>query len=314
MKIVLPLENSRNLISTIAIGEEYYNSWEKCALPGWIEYCERNGLGLVVFDQDLISSDKKEWKKATWQKMLIGESLIMAGIDAENVCYLDTDILINPTAPNIFDNYVVNTIGLTSIRKNLPFPLDEVQRRLAFLRHTYYDKNYPLDSALFMSLEQLYSYHGLSVQSDEACMGLVLFNVKNHARLMRGWFDKYDRNVQSVTGGGDQTHVNYEIQSWGKVSWLDYRFQAIWPYEMAWKYPFLYDHGREDETLIRKCIEAALYQNHFLHFAGAWHESSMWKLGSFLSSDDEKNKLARYHSYLSRPLSGMPVGMVKPRA
>lgn len=314
MKIVLPLENSRNLISTIAIGEEYYNSWEKCALPTWIEYCKINRLGLVVFDQDLISSDKKEWKKATWQKMLIGETMIKEGVDADNICYLDSDILINRNAPNIFEHYDSTTIGLTSIRKNLPFPLDEVQRRLAFLRHICYDESYPLDSALFMSLEQLYGFHSLPVQADEACMGLIVFNVANHTQLMRSWFDKYDRNVQSVTNGGDQTHINYEIQNWGKVSWLDYRFQAIWPYEMAWKYPFLYDYGRQDENLIRKCIEAALYQNHFLHFAGSWHESAMWKLGPFLNSSLEQHRLNLYKNYLQQQLTGKPVGMVKPES
>jgi hypothetical protein len=313
MKVLLPLGNSKNLIATIAIGNAYFSAWEKCALPGWTEYCERNGLGLVVFDQDLISSDKKEWKKATWQKMLIGEMLKKASIDAKNVCYLDSDILINPTSPNIFDSYDATTIGLTSIRHNLPYPLEEVQRRLAFLRHTCYDDSYPLDSALFMSLEQLYGFHGLTAQSDEACMGLIVFNVKRHTHLMRGWFDKYDRNVQSITNGGDQTHINYEIQNWGNVSWLSYRFQAIWPYEMAWKYPFLYDYGREDETLIRKCIEATLYQNHFLHFAGSWHESNMWKLGGFLCSDLEQTKNSAYHSYCQRQLTGMPMGVVRPK-
>jgi hypothetical protein len=117
-----------------------------------------------------------------------------------------------------------------------------------------------------MSLEQLYGYHKLPVQPDEACMGLIVFNAHAHSTLMRSWFDKYDRNVESVTNGGDQTHFNYEIKNWGNVSWLDYRYQAIWPYEMAWKYPFLYDFGRKDQRLIGKCIEAALYQNYFLHF------------------------------------------------
>jgi len=312
MKVLLPLGSTKDLIATIAIGETYYSTWEKNALPSWIEYCKNNDLGLVVFDRDLISTNEKKWKKATWQKMLIGETLIKSGIDAKNVCYLDTDILINPFAPNIFDNYDTTTIGLISKRKNLPFPLEEVLRRLAFLRHTRYDKVYPLDSALFMSLEQLYSYHGLEVQADEACMGLIVFNVYNHGNLMRRWFDKYDKNVKSVTNGGDQTHANFEIQSWGRVSWLDYRFQAIWVYEMAWKYPFLYDYGRKDEALIRKCVEAALHQNHFLHFAGAWHESNMWKLGGFFSSDSEKSQLFKYHSYRQKELTGMPVGMVMP--
>jgi hypothetical protein len=83
---------------------------------------------------------------------------------------------------------------------------------------------------------------------------------------------------------------------------------------MAWKYPFLYDYGRKDEALIRKCVEAALYQNYFLHFAGAWHESDMWKLGGFLGSAAERKRLADYQEYLRRPVTGMPVGMVKPNA
>lgn len=314
MKIILVPGASKNILATIAIGDSYYQAWEQHALPAWVAYCGRHGLGLVVFDQDLMEKTDQQWKKATWQKMLIGETLINAGLEVGSVCYLDSDILINPTAPNIFDDYDSETIGLTSIRKNLPYPHEELLRRLAFLRHTCYDRAYPLDSALFMSLRKLYEYHGLTVQADEACMGLIVFNVGNHTKLMRAWFDKYDRNVQSVTNGGDQTHTNYEIQSWGKISWLNYRFQAIWAYEMAWKYPFLYDYGREDEALIRKCIEASLYQNHFLHFAGAWHESNMWKLGGFFSSDVEQEKLQAYQAYLQTPVSGDPVGMIKPQA
>ena len=314
MKVVLAPGLSRNILATIAIGDSYYRAWEQHALPAWIAYCERHGLGLVVFDRDLMEKTEQHWKKATWQKMLIGECLKSAGLEVDSLCYLDSDILINPTAPNIFLGYDPETIGLTSIRTNLPYPHEELLRRLAFLRHTCYDEAYPLDSALFMSLQQLYEYHELPVQPDEACMGLIVFNVDNHTKLMRAWFDKYDRNVQSVTNGGDQTHINYEIQNWGKVSWLDYRFQAIWAYEMAWKYPFLYDYGRNDEVLIRKCIEAALYQNHFLHFAGAWHESNMWKLGGFFASETEQKRLSSYQQYLLQPLTGNPVGMIKPTA
>ena len=59
MKAVLPPENSKNIIAITAIGEEYYNTWEDRVLPGWLEYCERNKLGLVVFHQELISRDKE---------------------------------------------------------------------------------------------------------------------------------------------------------------------------------------------------------------------------------------------------------------
>jgi len=312
MKVLIEPGQLRNVLTTIAIGDTYYNSWKAYALPGWETYCRRHGLALVVFDEDLIGKNHKFWKRATWQKLLIGETLKISQFKVKNVCYLDTDILINPMAPNIFEFYDSEKIGLVSLRKNLPFPYESVLRRLAFLRHTRYDKRYPLDSSLFMSLKQLYEYHSLPVQSDEACMGLIVFNVPKHSKIMRGWFDKYGPNVESITDGGDQTHVNYEIQNWGNVQWLDYRFQAIWVFEMAWKYPFLYDSFRENSDLIRKCIEASLYANYFLHFAGSWYESDMWKIGGFFEGEQQKQLLDYYYKYLGTPVTGHPKGQIKP--
>jgi len=311
MKVLIEPGHSKNLLTTIAIGEDYYDSWKAYAFPGWAKYCRRHGLGLVVFGENLIGGKHKFWKKATWQKLLIGEILKRSQFKVENVCYLDTDILISPMAPNIFEFYYSEAIGLVSKRKNLPFPYESMLRRLAFLRHACYDKRYPLDSSLFMSLKQLYEYHGLPVQSDEACMGLIVFNVPKHADIMRGWFEKYERNVQSVTNGGDQTHVNYEMQNWGNIQWLDYRFQAIWAFEMAWKYPFLYEFFRENSDLIRKCIEASLYANYFLHFAGSWYESDMWKIKGVFDGD-EKKLLQDYSFYLDMLVTGDPKGMIRP--
>jgi hypothetical protein len=312
MKMVLPIGRSKNLIATIAIGNTYYTTWEKCALPSWIKYCERNELGLVVFGQDLIHSDEKEWKKATWQKMLIGETLIEAGIDVKNVCYLDSDILINHFAPNIFAAYDSSTIGLVSQINRLHQPLHLTLRRLAFLRHTHYAKTYPLDSALFMSPSQIFDFHKVPRQPDYACMGVIVFNVENHSKMMRKWFKKYDRTVESLTGGGDEPHMNYEIQNWGKITWLPYEFQALWTYEASWKYPFLFSLDRENESIIRDCIEASLYQNYFLHFAGSWHESQMWKIGRFFEDPKKKSELKSYYEYLKAPVTGNPVGLIKP--
>lgn len=313
MRVLIEPGSSGNVLATIAIGEAYYEAWQQYALPGWESYCRRHDLGLVAFDDDLISTSAKTWKKATWQKMLIAETVEASGLKVGSICYLDTDILIGPYAPNIFAEYDPRTIGLVSLRRRLPFPYDEVLRRLAFLRHTFYDRSYPLDSALFMSLEQLYQHHELPVQDDEACMGLIVFTPQHHASLMRGWFDKYDRDVQSITGGGDQTHINFEIQNWGSVTWLDYRFQAIWAFEMAWRYPFLYEATGNNDGLIRSCIEAALTQNHFLHFAGSWHESAMWKRGKVFDGAKSDDLVDRYRNYLKMPVTGIPAGLIKPK-
>lgn len=313
MRILIEPRIGGNALVTIATGGDFLARWESVAKSGWEAYCRRHGLGLIVFDEELFERGKSGWKKVHWQKTLIGRALQEAGCRAVNVCFLDTDILINPTAPNIFEGYDPATFGLVSLRKQLPFPYDEVLRRMAFLRHHCYDANYPLDSALFMTVEQLYAYHDLDPQADEACTGVILFNVEKHSGLMESWFHKYDSDVTSITNGGEQTHLNYEIQRLGQVTWLDYRFQAIWAFEMAWKYPFLYGERGSDETLVRACIEASLYQNHFLHFAGYWHESQMWKVGGFFEDSRQKNLLRAYRDYLDMPVTGAPQGIIRPQ-
>jgi hypothetical protein len=312
VKILVNPGKSRNLLTTIAIGGEYYKTWYENAFPNWEKYCKRHDLGLIVFDKDLISHKDKLWKKANWQKLLIADTLKNSSLSLNNICYLDTDILINYKSPNIFDDYKSETIGLVSMFKNMPFSIDESRRKISFLRHKYYDEKFPLDSAMFMTIDQIYLYNNLPIQDDYACTGLIMFNVDNHSDLMRQWFNKYDKNVLSLTNGGEQSHVNYEIQKWGNITWLDYKYQALWNYEMAIKYPFLYSYGRSKENLIKECIEASLMTNYFLHFAGSWYESEMWKLGVVFGSKEKSREINDYYEYLDMPVTGKSKGMIKP--
>lgn len=311
MKIEIKPGRSRNIIATNAISGSYYESWKKWAYPSWEKYCERHDLGLVVFDTYLISEESKIWKKPYWQKLLIGDTLKNNMPEVDNVCFLDTDILINYMAPNVFDSYNPDTIALVSQKSGIPYPLESVLRRVAFFRHHCYDKNYPLDSYLFASLKQIFEGHGLPCQKDFACTGFFMFNVENHSEVMSNWFTKYNSNLQTLDGGTEEVHLNFEIQNWGKVSWLDYRYQALWIYEMAWKYPFLYHYGRNDNHLIKQCIEAALFTNYFLHFAGSW-EGNMWKIDGILQSEESRRMFEDFSNYEKMPLTGEPKGIIKP--
>lgn len=303
---------SNNYLVTIAIGKSYLKNWEDYALPFWSIYCKKNSLGLLVVVQDLIDDKNSYWKKATWQKLLIGKQIIKQGINANNICYLDTDILINPFAPNIFEFYDSKKIGMVSNRINLPYPYIDVRRRIAFFRNKYYDSNYPLDSALFIPLDKLYEFHGLKPQSNEACAGLILFNLVEHSKIMSDIFFKYDFSINSITDGGDQTHVNFEFQNLNLVQWLDYKFQALWFYEMAWKYPFLYKKLENDINLLASCIESSLLSNCFLHFAGSWHESNMWKEKTLIKKIFDNGNLSEFNEYMKKPVFGKPQGIRKP--
>ena len=303
---------SNNIIATNAMGGSYYETWKKFAYPSWKKYCERHDLGLVVFEDQLVNYESNVWKKPYWQKLLIGNYLKQNLPEVNNVCFLDTDILINYVSPNVFDSYVETTIALISQVKRMPYNLESVLRRIAFFRNKFYDNDYPLDSYLFASLKQIYEKDGLPCQDDFACTGVFIFNVKNHAKLMNAWFNKYTRDIQTIDGGTEQVHLNYEIQNWGHVSWLDYKFQALWIFEMAWKYPFLYQSGKNNNWLIKECIEASLFTNYFLHFAGAW-EGNMWQTNGILESDESKLILEGFKEYEQIPLTGEPKGIIKPK-
>ena len=311
MHIVRKPINSKNYITTIALGQNYLKSFKKYSLPTWLKYCEKHDLGIIIFTCSLVKLDSKNWKKANWQKLLIGNFIKQKKLEIDNICFLDTDILINHFSPNIFNFYDNDTFGLVSQFKNIPFPMLEAQKRIAYNRHHFYNKNYPLDSALFMSPEQIFKSMNLSVFQNYACTGLILFNVEKHSEIMYSWFNKYPSNIETLTGG-EEPHLNWEIQNYGKITWLDYKYQAIWIFEQAWNYPFLYTDFQKNKKIIRLCIESCLSNNHFLHFAGSWFESEMWKNNKIYKSDVFLNRLNKFQKYLSIKPKAIAVGQVKP--
>jgi len=306
MHVIQHPNRFNNYIATVSIGLEHTKTWEKYILPSWVSYCERHGVGLVVFKEELIDKSHPKWKKSNWQRLLMGDQLKEIG--AKNVCYLDTDILINPTAPNVFDYHDENRISVVSI-SNHSFDYSRILRKIAFFRNRYLSPKYPLDSALFISKEDYFEYHNLPIQEDLFCSGFFVFNVENFSDFMKECFFKYPRDVHTITNGGDEPIINYEFQSHGKINWIDYRFQALWVDEMADKYPFLYKEI-DNQDLVRKCVQTTLSENYFLHFSGKW-ESGVYKDSGILSSEFLK-ELWDFHDYLKTPVTGKPVGPIYP--
>ncbi len=221
--------------------------------------------------------------------------------------------MISPLAPNIFDNRDESKVGLVSLRKNLSYPYETSLRRMAFLRNRYYDSKYPLDSSLFVSIEGLYQMIGLGAQDDEACSGVFVFSCDLHGSEIASFYYSFDQSVMDRDGGGEQIFLNHYVQSKGIVEWLEYRFQAMWTYEMANKYPFLYVDHRDDLSLIKECIEASLFTNYFLHFAGSWHEGKMWEQVKVLDTPESLEMFRAFDEYMKVPVYGKPLGAIKPK-
>lgn len=311
IKTIIQPESNGNAIITIANGKTYEKKWNDFSRVNWEEYCNKHKLGLFLVTEDLISKDDPYWKKATWQKLILGDSILQYDTEVVNLCYIDSDFLINPKAPNVFDNFQEEKISLVSQFKNLPFDEHLIKRRISFLRNKYYDNKYPLDSAIFMSIDDLCNYHNKPRLKDYACAGFFIFNVKNHSKKLKELFFKYKSGIDSITGGGDEFHFNFEIQNNLPIQWLDYKYQALWVYEMAAYYPFLYQtKNQNNNDLIKSCVQTSLENNFFLHFAGSWHESEMLLIeGIFKRSDVMKE----FNEYLNQSVTGQPKGVIKPK-
>ena len=312
LKVLIQPGKSGNVLATIAIGDAYLEPFMKYAFHTWEMYCKRHDLGLILFDDHLIESNHPKWKNPFWQKLLIPKIVANSGLRVENICHLDTDILVNPTAPNIFDNHDPHKVGLISQMTRLPYDRQSILRRVAFLRNRYLSSRYPLDSILFASIPELYKFSSLAPQPDIACSGVFLFNPKFHADLFLNFFNEFDETVVTPDSGGEELHFNYLIQSQGLEAWLDYRFQAVWIYEVAWKYPFLYGESRENLEVVRQCIESSLFTNYFLHFAGPWHESQFWKQVDVFNNPETISMFIDFADYLEVPVTGKPKGSIKP--
>jgi hypothetical protein len=302
---------SGNYIVSIAIGKKYLKFWNEYFRTNWITYCKKNKIGLIIITKDLIDKKSIYWKKPNWQKLLIGKFLEERyPKKIQNICYLDTDIYINPFSPNIFDSHDEKKISVVSMFNNLPYDLFETKKKISYLRHNFYSKKYPLDSSLFMNINEIYDYHNLKPQKDYFCAGMFVFNLKKFSKDMYQWFFKYDKNVHSITNG-DQTHLNYEFFKKGKIKILPYQFQSLWVFEIVNKFPFLYKKNLRKKELIVECVEKSILENFFLHFAGGWGESDMCKIKKIFSKK-KINFYKKYYDYFKVVPFAKPKGIIKP--
>lgn len=303
------IKAKKNTIACIAIGKEFYNSWKKNILPSWKVYCKRNNLGLIVFTEHLIDENNIYWKKPTWQRCLVASRVRDKYSIVKNICVMDIDILINPYSPNIFKKINKNKINLTSLRKNLPYQYDDTTKKLAYSRKNFLNSNYPLDSLLNCSLKTLYNLEKLKPQKDELNVGVLVFNIKKYATKIENWFYLYKRGIDTTTLGGCQTILNYYILKDNLENLIDYRFNCIWVFEIASRFPYILQN-LENKKLLKNFVNSILFDNYFLHFAGSGADGMVWKKNNFLNNRDLK-LLMNLNIYRKKKLKGLPKIKIK---
>lgn len=95
---------------TLAIGRES-DYWLAMAKPGFEAFCARHGCDLVILNERKIRH-RLQWRKARvnlhLEKFQIGPLLDVY----QRILYLDADILVSPTCPDLFSMVPEKTLGI----------------------------------------------------------------------------------------------------------------------------------------------------------------------------------------------------------
>ncbi len=262
--------NGSDWIISTAISGDYFERWEHGFSALWFDYADRHGLGIAIAVENLYRPGDEQLNGA-WQKLLAVDALAEEIGRPIRCALIDSDVLISPFADNIFDAVTVGRIGIVSQINGIPMEYRRLTNRIAFLRREYIETSFPLNSLLNASPRQVFEWAGLEPALDDyACTGLMVCDSANHAALFREWYENAptDERYHSI-GDWEQTYVNHQIQRHPDVQWLDYSWQAIWMFEAALNYPFLYSSTVESEVL-QWCVTSSVLRHQFLHLAGSW--------------------------------------------
>ena len=302
---------TRALVST-AYGGTYFEDWTSRTFHTWKRYVEAHDIAIIVLRDRIDTSVHSLAKNAAWDKLLAPELVASIYPQITEVCLIDTDIVIGPTAPNIFDHTTPGAYAVVSQENGLPFPIDLVRRRVALLRKRFYDPDFPLDSILQATPEKVFASQGLPIHHDYFCSGLIVLDSTKFADLADCYRSVPDHvAVQSIAW--EEPFVNDWIQSREHV-WLAYDFQAIWLFEMAWSYPHLYGYRNELSANL-ECVDAVtatMWNRSFLHFAGSWFESMAWEALGMEGSTLDAALEADWRQVLRHKYSGIPRGKILP--
>jgi len=304
-------EQTAHALVTTAIGGTYLRDFMEFSLPTWQIYALHHGLGIILFSDGSISEKASGGLNGSWLKMLLPELIAQQLPQIERLALVDTDIIVNPAAPNLFDATPGGFVGVVPEFSSDTARDIESKKRLAFLRNRYYDSSYPLDSLLFASAEQVYEEEGFTPLPDSFCAGLLVIDVAFSAHFA-SWFREAKSTDQARAVAWEQTYLNHKVLTQLPHHWLDSKFQVIWNLDMALFHPSLYQVGDlSNSEIAENCVADTLNRVYFLHFAGSWPESSAWrnsparimeKMGSLFEPE--------FLNYLAAPSTGVAQGKI----
>ena len=284
----------------VIIGEEYRSKINKVALPHFTKYCEKYGLGFLVIT-DYVNpahATLKPYNIDPGYQRLLAPRLIQEQFPQYTfLCDIDADCIPSVFGRNIFESSTLRQGTINLVR---PTPSSasrqSLGRKISLLRRSFQDPNCPLDSLLAGSDQDEKRILGFDFEGPIATIGTAVGHVDD---LQRSGVDLY-RAIEEEFSGYLQNYRNKVYTNEFKVNYLPYSFQAIWNFELAEHYPFLYFTDSSDIAI--ECLKATLLRVDMLHFAGRWPENNLFYSGPFLFEDENNLFYTKIKSYLNEEL------------
>jgi lipopolysaccharide biosynthesis glycosyltransferase len=174
----------------------------------------------------------------------------------DKVLIIDADILMNPEAPNIFDECPPGKICAVDERSQYGSTQNIVNAWKKIGTGT-----------LPGTAEDYYKRLGFpGTFSKQFNSGFIVFEPKTHKEFFESVYTTYmPRIFAGEDLDGDQGPLNYEGNRHGLVHYLDERWNRVWLFTHVILYPFL--HDKEN---LQKAISTTFHMNYALHFTGGY--------------------------------------------
>lgn len=314
IRVVRGDDSSGLWLVTTAIGGEYFERWNRTVRDSWERYADEHGFGIAVVTGDLFGSDEPRLNGA-WQKMLAPRALRGLLTRDLRCALLDTDLFVAPGAASIFEAVPPGLIGVVSQERDLPLPPDQLRNRIALLRREFRDPEFPLSSILNAAPQQVFEWAGLHPFDDYFCAGMFVVDTDQHAdALAAAYRDAPEDEAYHAIGAWEEVWINHWVQGREDVHWLDYRWHALWIFEVAAHYPFLYSPGSSQE-LAQWCLAASLMRNEFVHLAGRWESGFVGDAPPRFPSPAETSEfMGRVRRHERSVTAATPRGTIPPRS
>lgn len=283
------MKNCKKALITIVYGNEYRKNFNNYALPNWRRYCERHSLELIIFDKLFDNSERAKSRSVAWQKCL---SIVSADVkDFSQVCWMDSDIIINPESPNVFEGIAENQIGAVDA-----YSTPTIEDHEIGLKRLY--DEWTKNKVEFLNNLTPSSYHesfGLSAKKFDHVVqtGVIVASPNYHKDIFNNAYNNHEDKGEAFWNY-EMRPLSYEILSSADVKWLSPKFNSIWIQTREYVYPFIkpnFNQSFEDrfdlifnlfsknrrlarrkkayEFLMVNALKTQLNNNYFLHFAGA---------------------------------------------